>query len=135
MKSPSDDFEELIDTSKGTVHHVSRWNGKHSTGAPLPGAPGSNEAKKANAVTAYVARSKEIAKTTPEPGEFRLTFGKHKGKRMRELPDGYLRWLANCDDFNPQSPAETAQFVARLYLDRPAAADIDSEFQSLVASF
>jgi len=26
-------------------------------------------------------------------GEFRITFGKHKGKKLKDLPSGYLRWM------------------------------------------
>jgi hypothetical protein len=31
-----------------------------------------------------------------------ITFGKHAGKRLCELPDGYLRWLLqNCNNLDP----------------------------------
>lgn len=30
-----------------------------------------------------------------DPGEVVLTFGKHKGKKLKDIPDHYLQWVAN----------------------------------------
>lgn len=134
MTTPDEDFENTIDTSKGTVFHVSRWNGKHSTGAPKRGEPGSDEYKRLNAADRHRAEAKGIEKTTPYPGDFVLTFGKHKGLRMREIPRNYVCWLADAV-FKAGSPMAHAQIVARMLLDRHEENFLDAEFQSLVASF
>lgn len=50
-------------------------------------------------------------------GDFRIDFGRHRGKRLRELPADYLFWVASneCHD-------RTIQWVARQYLKERAIA-------------
>lgn len=34
----------------------------------------------------------------PEPGDYILRFGKHKGCKLRDVPTGYLDWMLGLDD-------------------------------------
>src|SRR5690606_5953494 len=34
-------------------------------------------------------------------GEYRVTFGKHAGKAVKELPDGYTDWVLSVEAGNP----------------------------------
>jgi hypothetical protein len=40
----------------------------------------------------------------PEP-EVRITFGKHKGKLLSEIPADYLQWLVNGETTKPDTKA------------------------------
>src|SRR5262245_61645855 len=43
-----------------------------------------------------------------------MTFGKHRGRPVGELPTGYLKWLLGCDDLNgPLKSAARAALARR----------------------
>jgi hypothetical protein len=60
----------------------------------------------------------------PDPGAYKLSFGKHNGSTLSELwqskeGQGYVRWLASVDGkgFQPRNPADqVAQRMARAFL-------------------
>lgn len=49
-------------------------------------------------------------------GEMLFGFGKYRGKRMKEVPRGYVEWLANYDTSQAGGPLAHAIICARLYL-------------------
>lgn len=64
------------------------------------------------------------AEELPEPGAYKLPFGKHNGRTLAELwqskdGQGYVRWLASTDGkgFQPRNPTDQqAQRMARAFL-------------------
>ena len=47
-------------------------------------------------------------------GDFVLHFGKHKVKRIREIPRGYLYWIKECP--NPKGQLKRAKCFVEQYL-------------------
>ena len=66
------------------IHHVSRWDGKHTDG------PACDFERKGGMLV--VKPGRKIVRS--ELGD-EVYFGKHRGSTWGELPIGYLIWLAN----------------------------------------
>ena len=43
---------------------------------------------------AYLCYVPQADDSKKDPGEFKMHFGKHKGKTLKELPESYIHWLA-----------------------------------------
>ena len=69
-----EEFISLVNCEESQVLDVSRWEGRHSVGAPKSGQPGSKEAV--------------------DPV---LYFGMHKGLKLSQVPRHYMEWLAGID--------------------------------------
>ncbi len=93
-------FLALVECDPSEVLDVSRWGGRHSTGAPAPGGPGS-----------------------PSQADPVLHFGKHRGKRLSEIPRDYLAWLAD-----QESAASSKDFLRAC---RAARRILDGRFPSV----
>jgi uncharacterized protein (DUF3820 family) len=48
------------------------------------------------------------SQTPSNPSQFRLNFGKHKGKLLREVPDDYLGWLHTSNLFDENAALRAA---------------------------
>ncbi len=49
-----------------------------------------------------------------EPSDIMLDFGKHRGKRLGDVPTGYLRWLlSGCDRLDPATRQGVKEELAR----------------------
>lgn len=107
------EFEATVNTALGTVWSTARW-------ASMPRTPARPRPAK-----------RRKGKSSPQPGEFLLEFGRHIGKRLKQAPRGYVIWLAETDFGNGYSPAKEAQTYARAYLGW-SANTIDAEHRNLV---
>lgn len=49
----------------------------------------------------------------------RMTFGKYKGVAMRDVPDSYIRWLADQTWFGPDSHPGLYEYVMLAIGEKP----------------
>lgn len=112
--------EELYVMAHAVRSHMGKWGGKD--GLPVP----ETEFDKCLQAADYIASRKDIlsfnfrptedvkiVKEEVNPAEYVLTFGKHKGKTLKEVePTGYLDWMVEQVDFFNRE----AQDMARKYL-------------------
>lgn len=103
------DTEELKYIAKAIVTHMGQFNtDKRSPGVVLP-IP-SDEPSELVHLADYLASRKcldmnfddyIIPINIPEPSDYTLTFGKHSGKKLTEVPKDYLAWLSHQDLKDP----------------------------------
>ena len=121
MLPPGIAFEEVVDVTKGTVYDAPRGR----VARTVPPRP-------------RIVHRKKVKKTPKptKPGDFLLEFGRYIGRRLREVPSGYLLWLAETDFEGRRSPAAEAQNYARLHLGwKVEGSNPDAEYLELVRGF
>ena len=94
-------------------HEVDRWDGTHTDG------PLSTFIRQVNKRGSFLiqtdAHAAEESARKSLGGEF-VMFGKHKGKKWDDVPDGYLRWILGTFEDNKKS--RRVRKTARLLLKR-----------------
>lgn len=97
--------EELKFIALAVGSHMGQWNtNKHEQNIILP--KPKTEMQKIVHLADYLASRKDIdvsfindeyAYSTIDPSDFKLTFGKHSGAMLKDVPKDYLRWLSGTD--------------------------------------
>ena len=97
--------EELKFVALATGSHMGEWNtNKHEPDIVLP--KPKTEMQKIVHLADYLASRKDIdvsfiddedAYAPINPGDFKLTFGKHSGAMLKDVPKDYLKWLIGTD--------------------------------------
>lgn len=97
--------EELKFIALAVGSHMGQWNtNKHEPNIILP--KPKTEMQKMVHLADYLASRKDIdvsfiddeyAYSTIDPGDFKLTFGKHSGAMLKDVPKDYLKWLVGTD--------------------------------------
>lgn len=97
--------EELKFIALATGSHMGQWNtNKHEPNVVLP--KPKTEMQKIVHLADYLASRKDIdvsfiddgyAYAPIEPGDFKLTFGKHAGSMLKDIPKDYLKWLVGTE--------------------------------------
>ena len=97
--------EELKFIALSAGSHMGEWNtNKHEPDVVLP--KPKTEMQKIVHLADYLASRKDIdvsfiddehAYAPIEPGDFKLTFGKHAGSMLKDVPKNYLKWLIGTD--------------------------------------
>lgn len=97
--------EELKFVALATGSHMGEWNtNKHEPDIVLP--KPKTEMQKIVHLADYLASRKDIdvsfiddeqAYEPIDPGDFKLTFGKHSGAMLKDVPKDYLKWLIGTD--------------------------------------
>jgi hypothetical protein len=97
--------EELKFIALAIGSHMGQWNSnKHEPDIILP--KPKTEMQKIVHLADYLASRKDIdvsfiddddAYPPIEPGDFKLTFGKHSGVMLKDVPKDYLKWLVGTE--------------------------------------
>ena len=97
--------EELRFIALAVGSHMGQWNtNKHELDVVLP--KPKTEMQKIVHIADYLASRKDIdisfidddyAYPEIDPGDFVLTFGKHSGSMLKDVPKDYLKWLIGTD--------------------------------------
>ena len=106
--SPKDKYlseEELRFIALAIGSHMGQWNSnKHEPDIILP--KPKTEMQKIVHLADYLASRKDIdvsfiddeyAYPPIKAGEYKLTFGKHTGEMLKDIPKDYLKWLIGTD--------------------------------------
>lgn len=82
--------------------------------APSESVVTSPKAQETTRATAATPRTR--VKRAPQCGgdNVKMPFGQHKGKRLADLPDKYIMWLAQCEVYFDASGAERVRNDTRL---------------------
>ena len=107
--------EELKFMGKVVAAHMGQWNTDKRSTLVLP--KPSDEASELLHLADYLASRKCLnmsfddyvlpKEELPNINEYRISFGKHSGTLIKEVPKDYINWLATQDNFPLKEPLKT----------------------------